>query len=152
MCCSRRESPRWAAEDFENNNGAELSINGQRGRSNNYQIDGQNNNDNTIGGSSFFFGNQDAIAELQVVTNYDAEYGRNMGGVVNYVTKNGTNAFHGTGFEFWQGDHFDSLQNQEKKLRLRFLRSGPNHRLRPAGYPAIRRKSVRRNFRRPHQA
>ena len=99
---------------FSNNNGAELSINGQRGRSNNFQIDGQNNNDNTIGGPSFFFGNQDAIAELQVVTNFDAEYGRNMGGVVNYVTKEGTNAFHGTGYEFWQGDHFDSLQNQEK--------------------------------------
>lgn len=109
---------------FENNNGAELSINGQRGRSNNYQIDGQNNNDNTIGGSSFFFGNQDAIAELQVVTNYDAEYGRNMGGVVNYVTKNGTNAFHGTGYEFWQGDHFDSLQNQEKNPLFGFCAQG----------------------------
>ncbi|MGA8274198.1 MAG: carboxypeptidase regulatory-like domain-containing protein [Candidatus Sulfotelmatobacter sp.] len=99
---------------FENSNGAELSINGQRGRSNNFQLDGQNNNDSTIGGPSIFFGNQDAIAELQVVTNFDAEYGRNMGGVVNYVTKNGTNAFHGTAYEFWQGDHFDSLQNQEK--------------------------------------
>ena len=109
---------------FENNNGAELSINGQRGRSNNYQIDGQNNNDNTIGGASFFFGNQDAISELQVVTNYDAEYGRNMGGVVNYVTKNGTNAFHGTGYEFWQGDHFDSLQNQEKNPLFGFCAPG----------------------------
>ncbi|HXP39051.1 MAG TPA: TonB-dependent receptor, partial [Candidatus Acidoferrales bacterium] len=99
---------------FSNNNGAELSINGQRSRSNNFQLDGQNNNDNTIGGPSIFFGNQDSIAELQVVTNFDAEYGRNMGGVVNYITKGGTNAFHGTGFEFWQGDHFDSLQNQEK--------------------------------------
>ena len=42
---------------FGNNNGAELSINGQRARSNNYQLDGQNNNDNTIGGPSIFFGN-----------------------------------------------------------------------------------------------
>jgi hypothetical protein len=70
---------------FSNNNGAELSINGQRARSNNYQLDGQSNNDNTIGGPSIFFGNQDTIAELQVVTNFDAEYGRNLGGVVNYV-------------------------------------------------------------------
>jgi outer membrane receptor protein involved in Fe transport len=99
---------------FSNNNGAELAINGQRARSNNFQIDGQNNNDNTIGGSNLFFGNQDAIAELQVVTNFDAEYGRNLGGVVNYITKQGTNSFHGTGYEFWQGDTFDSLQNQEK--------------------------------------
>ena len=109
---------------FSNNNGAELSINGQRARSNNYQLDGQNNNDNTIGGPSIFFGNQDTIAELQVVTNFDAEYGRNMGGVINYVTKSGTNAFHGTGFEFWQGDHFDSLQNQEKSPLFGFCSPG----------------------------
>ncbi len=109
---------------FSNNNGAELSINGQRSRSNNYQLDGQSNNDNTIGGPSIFFGNQDNIAELQVVTNFDAEYGRNLGGVVNYITKGGTNNFHGTGFEFWQGDHFDSLQNQEKSPLYGFCPSG----------------------------
>jgi outer membrane receptor protein involved in Fe transport len=109
---------------FENNNGAELSINGQRSRSNNYQLDGEANNDTVIGGPSFFFGNQDAIAELQVVTNFDAEYGRNMGGVVNYVTKGGTNAFHGTGYEFWQGDTFDSFQNQEKNPILGFCPPG----------------------------
>lgn len=109
---------------FSNNNGAELSINGQRARSNNYQLDGQNNNDNTVGGPSIFFGNQDSIAELQVVTNFDAEYGRNMGGVVNYVTKGGTNSFHGTGYEFWQGDHFDSLQNQEKNPLFGFCPAG----------------------------
>lgn len=109
---------------FSNNNGAELSINGQRSRSNNYQLDGQNNNDNTIGGPSIFFGNQDDIAELQIVTNFDAEYGRNLGGVVNYVTKGGTNSFHGTGFEFWQGDHFDSLQNQEKSPLFGFCPQG----------------------------
>ena len=109
---------------FSNNNGAELSINGQRARSNNYQLDGQNNNDNTIGGANFFFGNQDAIAELQIVTNFDAEYGRNLGGVVNYITKSGTNSFHGTGFEFWQGDHFDSLENQEKSVLFGFCPQG----------------------------
>src|ERR1700733_5338270 len=109
---------------FSNNNGAELSVNGQRARSNNFQLDGQNNNDNVIGGSSIFFGNQDTIAELQVVTNFDAEYGRKMGGVVNYITKTGTNAFHGTGFEFWQGDTFDSLQNQEKSPLFGFCSPG----------------------------
>jgi outer membrane receptor protein involved in Fe transport len=109
---------------FSNNNGAELSVNGQRARSNNFQLDGQNNNDNVIGGSSIFFGNQDTIAELQVVTNFDAEYGRNMGGVVNYITKTGTNTFHGTGFEFWQGDTFDSLQNQEKSPLFGFCPAG----------------------------
>ena len=99
---------------FSNTNGEGFSANGQRGRANNFQIDGQGNNDNSIAGPSIFFGNQDAIQEIQVLTNYDAEYGRNMGSVVNYVTKSGTNEFHGTAYEFWQGDHFDSLQNQEK--------------------------------------
>ena len=60
---------------FSNNNGAEFSVNGERARSNNFQIDGQNNNDNTVGGSSYLFGNQDAIAEVQVITSYSAEYG-----------------------------------------------------------------------------
>ncbi len=99
---------------FSNNNGAEIAVNGQRARSNNYQLDGQANNDNSVGGPSIFFGNQDAIAELQVVTNYSAEYGRNMGAVVNYVTKSGTNAFHGSAYELYNGSTFDSLRNESK--------------------------------------
>ena len=105
---------------FSNNNGAELSVNGLRARANNFQIDGQSNNDNSIAGPSIFFGNQDAIAELQVVTNYDAEFGRNTGAVVNYITKSGTNQFHGTAYEFWQGSTFDSLENNEKNPLLGF--------------------------------
>ena len=109
---------------FSNNNGAELSVNGQRARSNNFQIDGQSNNDNSIGGPDIFFGNQDAIAEVQVVTNYDAEFGRNTGAVVNYITKAGTNAFHGTAFEIWDGSTFDSLTNQEKNPLFGFCPPG----------------------------
>jgi hypothetical protein len=105
---------------FSNNNGAEMSSNGLRARANNFQIDGQSNNDNSIAGPSIFFGNQDAIAEMQVVTNYDAEFGRNTGAVINYVTKSGTNQFHGTASEFWQGSTFDSLQNNEKNPLLGF--------------------------------
>jgi outer membrane receptor protein involved in Fe transport len=110
--------------NFSNTNGAEISVNGQRGRSNNFQIDGQMNNDNSVAGPSIFFSNQDAIAELQVITNYTAEYGRNMGSVVNYVTKSGTNSFHGTGYEYYQGSTFDSLTNSEKSPFPAF--SGPN--------------------------
>jgi len=99
---------------FSNNNGAEIAVNGQRARSNNYQIDGQNNNDNSVGGPSIFFGNQDAVAELQIVTNYSAEYGRNMGAVVNYVTKGGTNTFHGSAYEIFNGSFADSLTNEAK--------------------------------------
>ena len=109
---------------FSNNNGAEMSVNGLRARANNFQIDGQSNNDNSIAGPSIFFGNQDAISEMQVVTNYDAEFGRNTGAVINYVTKSGTNPFHGTAFEFWQGSTFDSLENNEKNPLLGFCVPG----------------------------
>jgi hypothetical protein len=109
---------------FSNNNGAEISVNGERARANNFQIDGQSNNDNSIAGPSIDFGNQDAIAEVQVVTNYDAEFGRNTGAVVNYVTKAGTNQFHGTAYEFWQGSIFDSLENQEKSPVFGFCPQG----------------------------
>jgi outer membrane receptor protein involved in Fe transport len=111
---------------FSNNNGAEMSVNGLRARANNFQIDGQSNNDNSIAGPSIFFGNQDAISEMQVVTNYDAEFGRNTGAVINYVTKSGTNAFHGTAYEFWQGSKFDSLENNEKNPLLGFCMPGQN--------------------------
>src|SRR5438105_57538 len=104
--------------NFTNTNGSGFVSNGQRSRSNNFQIDGQNNNDNSIAGPSIFFGNQDAISEVQVVTNYSAEYGRNTGSVVNYVTKSGTNQFHGTGYEFWAGNTFSSLTNEEKNPAL----------------------------------
>src|SRR5260370_30726431 len=42
----------------------------------------------------------DAVAELKVLSNYEAEYGRNSGAVVNIVTKSGTNQLHGSGLEF----------------------------------------------------
>jgi hypothetical protein len=109
---------------FSNNNGAEIAVNGQRARSNNYQIDGQANNDNSVGGPSIFFGNQDAIAELQVVTNYSAEYGRNMGAVVNYITKGGTNAFHGSAYEIYNGSTFDSLRNESKSALFGWCQQG----------------------------
>jgi hypothetical protein len=109
---------------FSNNNGAEMSVNGLRARANNFQIDGQSNNDNSIAGPSIFFGNQDAISEMQVVTNYDAEFGRNTGAVINYITKSGTNQFHGTAYEFWQGSTFDSLENNEKNPLLGFCLPG----------------------------
>jgi outer membrane receptor protein involved in Fe transport len=107
---------------YGNSNGSGLSVNGQRSRSNNFQIDGQNNNDNSVSGPSILFGNQDAISEIQVVTNYSAEYGRNMGAVVNYITKSGTNNFHGSAYEFWAGNSFASLDNEEKSP----LFSGPH--------------------------
>lgn len=115
------------SNNFSNTNGAGLSVNGQRGRSNNFEIDGQNNNDNSVGGPAFFFGNQDAIQEVSVVTNnFGAQYGRNTGSVVNYVTKSGTNSFHGTAYEFYNGSFLHSLQNDQKSSLFGFCQPGQN--------------------------
>jgi outer membrane receptor protein involved in Fe transport len=99
-----------------NTNGTGLSVNGNRGRSNNFQIDGSDNNDLSVGGPSLFIGNQDQIQEVQIITNnFSAQYGRNLGSVVNYVTKSGGNQFHGTAFEYHRDQYnWDSLDNIEK--------------------------------------
>jgi hypothetical protein len=100
--------------NFSNTNGVGISSNGLRGRSNNFQIDGQSNNDNSVSGPSIFLGNQDNLGEVSVITNdFSVEYGRASGSVVNYVTKSGTNQFHGSAFEYWTGSHFDSHDNLE---------------------------------------
>lgn len=100
-----------------NSNGTTLSVNGNRARSNNFTIDGGDNNDLSIGGPNLFVDNQDIVAEFQIITNnFSAEYGRNQGAVVNIVTKAGTNEFHGTVFEFHRNRNFlDSLNNIEKR-------------------------------------
>jgi hypothetical protein len=103
------------ADANSNTNGINFSVNGQRGRSNNSEIDGQTNNDTSIGGPSFFFDNQDAIQEVQVVTtDMGAQYGRNMGAIINYITKAGTNTYHGTGFEIYTGSWLSSLMQYQK--------------------------------------
>jgi outer membrane receptor protein involved in Fe transport len=74
-----------------------FSINGARGRSNNFLIDGTENNDISVAGQGFQITNQDAVQEVSVQTgNYDAEFGRAGGGIVNVITRAGTSDFHGT--------------------------------------------------------
>jgi hypothetical protein len=73
-----------------------FSVNGGRGRSNNFLIDGTENNDISVAGQGFQITNPDAVQEVSVQTsNYDAEFGRAGGAVVNTITKSGTNKFHG---------------------------------------------------------
>ena len=111
--------------NFSNTNGAAVANNGLRGRSNNFQIDGQANNDNSVAGPMVFVSNPDVMEELQVVSNnFSAEYGRNSGTVVNYITKSGTNAFHGSAFEFYEGDWDRSLTNGQKNPLLGFCPAG----------------------------
>ncbi|HVN93314.1 MAG TPA: TonB-dependent receptor [Terracidiphilus sp.] len=116
---------RTYGDDFSNQNGDNFSVNGQSGRFNNFEIDGQDNNDNSIGGPDSFFSNQDAIEEIQVITNdYSAQYGRNAGAVVNYITKSGTNTFHGSGFEYYQGQFLSSMANYEKSPQFGYCPPG----------------------------
>ena len=100
-----------------------VSVNGGRGRDNNFTVNGGDGNDQ-FAGLPAIQPSPDAIAEFRVLTNtFDAEYGRNSGAVVNVVTKSGTNDFHGSTYEFFRNDalnargFFDSsklayLQNQ----------------------------------------
>ena len=110
---------------FSNSNGVGISANGQRGRSNNFEIDGQDNNDNNVGGPQAFFGSADAISEIQIITNnFGAQYGRNIGSVVNYITKSGSNSFHGSGFEYYTGSWASALENGQKSPLFGFCTSG----------------------------
>ena len=113
------------ADTFTNTNGVGFSANGQRGRSNDFEIDGQSNNDNSVAGPQLFFSNQDAIQEISVISNnFSAQYGRNMGAVVNYITKNGTNAYHGSAFELYTGDWLSSLEQGQKDPQFGWCPSG----------------------------
>ncbi len=87
---------------------ASFSANGQRPRDNNYLLDGVDNNETWLQ-SVVIFPNVDALDEFKLQTStYSAEFGRSMGGVVNLQIKSGSNAFHGSGFEFLRNDRFDA--------------------------------------------
>ena len=82
-----------------------ISVNGQDPRNNNYSVDGGNNNDDVIGQRAGMQARTpiEAIQEFQVITNqFDAEFGRTSGAVVNAVTKAGTNNVRGSAFGFLQ--------------------------------------------------
>jgi hypothetical protein len=95
-----------------------FSSNGNRGRSNNYLLDGTDMNDgyrnlpaiNEAGvfGTPATILPVEAIAEAAILSNSEAEYGRNSGAVVNIVTKSGTNEFHGSLFEFFRNNALDA--------------------------------------------
>lgn len=79
-----------------------LSFTGQRARSNNIMVDGLDNNDPVVGAVRAVF-SQEAIREFQVLTDsYSAEFGKASGGVVNIVTKSGTNTVHGNIFYYFR--------------------------------------------------
>jgi hypothetical protein len=83
--------------------GSGIRVHGSRGVENNVQLDGSNNNEVPSGGLASGQPRPDAIQEFRVLTaNFEAEFGRNTGSVINFVTKSGTNEFHGNVRAFWR--------------------------------------------------
>lgn len=95
-----------------------VSINGNRGRSNNYLLDGTDMNDGYrnlpaineggVFGTPATILPLDALAEVPVISNTEAEYGRNSGAVVNSVTRSGTNSVHGSVYEYFRNNALDA--------------------------------------------
>src|SRR3954467_6155253 len=89
-------------------------VNGGAGRNINYQIDGGDNNDDTVGGQLQQFP-LEAVQEFNFQTQrFKAEYGRSNGGVLSVVTKSGTNRFAGSAFEFFRDKSLNGLTETEK--------------------------------------
>ena len=95
-----------------------FSVNGNRGRSNNFLLDGTDmndgfRNDNAINEGGVFgipatLLPVDAIDQMAILNNTEAEYGRNSGSIVNIVTKSGSNQLHGSVFEYFRNDALDA--------------------------------------------
>ena len=100
---------------FSNTNGTGFAVNGLRGRNNDQQIDGQNNNDNSVAGPGLFVSDAEFVQEYQITTNnFGPEYGRNSGSVVNIILKSGTNNVHGSVYGTESNSVLNSLSNTQK--------------------------------------
>ncbi len=94
-------------------NGINIQVNGSRPRDNNFLMDGQEINDVGIAGQAFQPQIPDIFEAVTVFTNSaSAEYGRGGGGIVNLVTKSGTNQFHGEAFERYTGSGLNAVPGQ----------------------------------------
>jgi hypothetical protein len=104
-----------------------VRINGAANSSANFTVDGITNLDTGSNGTSHFEPNMDSIAEMRVLTsNYQAEYGRNSGGVISVVTKGGGRDFHGSGWankrhEMFNAKSFFQNYNGQQKSVYRFF-------------------------------
>ena len=114
--------------------GSKLSVNGSRYTANLFTLDGTNLNDqfSQAGSASGNVLGVEAVREFQVLTNsFSAEYGHHTGGVINAATKSGTNAVHGSAFEFHRGDsldsknYFDTIKPPFQRNQYGFSLGGP---------------------------
>jgi len=113
----------------EDGSGNPFAVSGQRSESLTFLIDGSDNND-FLGNNMVVNPNPDAVSEFKILTNnYEAEYGRTSGGIVNQVIKSGTNSIHGSLFEFFRNtaldasDYFLTTQNPDGS----FTHNVPNY-------------------------
>lgn len=101
-----------AGNDVVGGRTPKISINGARPEHNNFLLDGTDINNvynKTPGSSAGVLLGVDAMLEFQVLTNaYSAEFGRSAGGVINAVTRGGSNVWHGSGFEFFRNSALDA--------------------------------------------
>jgi Carboxypeptidase regulatory-like domain len=91
-----------------------FTVNGSRERNNNFLLDGVDNNDTSVPGipDGLLSANPDSTEEFRVITNnFNAEYGRNTGAIIDVVTKSGTNSFHGGVYEFGRWNSFGGARD-----------------------------------------
>jgi outer membrane receptor protein involved in Fe transport len=101
--------------DFSN--GYSIQVSGARPRSNNFMIDGEEINDTGIGGQAVQPQIPDMYADTVVYThNPPAEFGRASGGVVNLITKGGSNTYHGSAWELYSGSGLNATDGQTRQV------------------------------------
>ncbi|MFZ0939128.1 MAG: TonB-dependent receptor [Candidatus Sulfotelmatobacter sp.] len=108
-----------------------VSVNGGRGRANNFSVNGGDANDQ-FANLPTIQPTPDAIDEFRVISNtFDAEYGRNSGAVVNVITKSGTNQWHGDVYEYFRNTvlngqgYFNTIKPQENQNQFGGTFGGP---------------------------
>ncbi len=125
-----------------------FSVNGQTDTMNNNMIDGMDNNERIIG-TIGVRPSIDAVQELNVQTNkYDASVGRTGGGVVDVITKSGTNSFHGSAYEFFRNKVLNTNPNWNfsEALALHGIKAGSFRALQIHTLPPQTRNSSRTNL------
>lgn len=97
--------------------GLGIRVNGSRGVENNVTLDGGNNNEVAVGGAIGGQPRPDAVQEFRILSsNFEAEFGRNTGAVINQVIRSGTNQFHGNGRFFYRPTELSAARFLDKAL------------------------------------
>lgn len=149
LTAARVTPDRLPAQGHGNTSG--LSFNGQSPRQNIINVDGHDNNDYSSGTVRATF-SQEAVQEYQIISDgYSAEFGRALGGVVNIITKSGTNQFHGATFLFFRNastsarNAFLSIKPPFEQYQFGATFSGPIKQDRAFFFASFERLTVKQN-------